>query len=299
LRGCGNSRKILGDKAPTPLGDSAVKRDLIFSLMLCFSLLMFRVAAASSELDDIARLIDKYEKEAIINFILTSRDNQITVSNKDSLTDFYGPPDPDYVTPETIFNDFEIIGISPDGFERMENRRRLHIEKSIKSESDHNAIRAPTGGSSNLLYKAAYSSVPIRTAPNYSAAQIGEIPEGTIVEAVEEKVHWIKVRLEDKEGWAPVALELVEEAGERKALLYCSLYGTKSTENGEYRSFIKIQNVGNKDFAGSLMIYAYSADRVVFFGFQHFKLDPVAAGGGRTIYIQTKEPITSLETSYQ
>lgn len=268
---------------------------------LCIFSLIFisisQLAIASSDIEDIEALINLYGKETIIHFIMKKRGNHITVSDKGQFIDFNGSPDRNYVTPETIANDFEIMGISPSNFEEMENRSRLHKEKSSAIAVDEEKTEDVQVASTDLpLYKATFAPVTLRSSPNFQSPEIGEIPEGAVVEAIDEALHWIKVKVEGKKGWAPLALRVIE--AEREVILDCSLYGTKGVKNGMYRSFISVRNVGDKDFDGTLTLYAYNENEIVFYGFQHFEIGPIPAGGGRTVFIETKDRVTRIETKY-
>jgi hypothetical protein len=252
---------------------------------------------ASPDIGDIENLIEKYGKQPIITFILESRNNRITVTNKKGLQDFSGAPDPKYVTPETILTDFEQIGVSPIQFEEMENRKRLHKVEANDMEAGEGEIRSSELMPTEIaLYVATYSPVTLRSGPNFSSPEIGEIPKGMIVEALETELEWIRAEIEGKGGWAPIALAWEEKEDVGPPKIYCSLYGTRYVGHGVFRSYIKVLNAGTAEFSGSLTIYGYHGDQIVFYGFQHFELEPIRAGEGKTIYLETMERITEIES---
>jgi hypothetical protein len=55
-------------------------------------------------------LIQRYGKERVIKGVLRLRDNSITVQVEGALTQFTGPPAPEFVTPETLALDLEAAG---------------------------------------------------------------------------------------------------------------------------------------------------------------------------------------------
>jgi Bacterial SH3 domain len=60
----------------------------------------------------------------------------------------------------------------------------------------------PQGPSEPRRYKAAWTDVPLRSAPRPDAKEIGKVPARTVVEAIEKQDYWVKVKVKNKFGWA-------------------------------------------------------------------------------------------------
>ena len=84
-----------------------------------------------NESQEIENLLNRYDKEKIINLILKERDNHITLRIGNELRDFMGPPGNEYVTAETILIDLENMGLTVNEFENM-------VEANKKTESKGN-----------------------------------------------------------------------------------------------------------------------------------------------------------------
>lgn len=72
-----------------------------------------------SEIQKIEKLISKYGKPFIINWILDKRNDYITLRVGDELRDFGGRPGEEYVTSETILIDIENIGITVNELDKL------------------------------------------------------------------------------------------------------------------------------------------------------------------------------------
>jgi flagellar biosynthesis GTPase FlhF len=81
--------------------------------------------ASSDAIQQIGQLIDKYGEQAIIAFIRAKKAGHITLFVGNTWRDFYGSPNPSYVTSQTILYDLEALHLSP-----------TKLEESLQEEAE-------------------------------------------------------------------------------------------------------------------------------------------------------------------
>lgn len=134
-------------------------------------------------------------------------------------------------------------------------------------------------------YKATFMDVPLRSAPNPDARQVGKIARGTTVEAIEKNRHWIRVKIKTKEGWAAsTAMERIMDVPVPDLEFYSN--GYKIIGN-KFRNFFGISNSGLVNYTDKIILRLYNNGKIIFSNTYTFKGGPISASGGRAFYGDT------------
>jgi hypothetical protein len=140
-------------------------------------------------------------------------------------------------------------------------------------------------------YKSTWGDVPLRSAPRPDAKEIGKIPGGMIVEAVEKQDYWVKVRVKNKVGWA--ASTAMERLMETPAPDLEFVHPGYKMIGNTYRYFFGIRNSGLANYTDPITLSLYNKDKVIFTQTYTFARDPIR--GGRSFYVDTDTKATKFE----
>ena len=142
-------------------------------------------------------------------------------------------------------------------------------------------------------YKASFMDVPLRSAPNPAARQVGKIARGTTVEAIEKDRHWIRVKIKNQEGWAAsTAMERIMDIPAPD--LEFSSNGYKII-GSKFRNFFGVSNSGFSNYSGDITLRLYSNENIIFTKTYTFKDGPISASGGHAFYVDTDTQAVKLE----
>jgi len=142
-------------------------------------------------------------------------------------------------------------------------------------------------------YKASFMVVPLRSAPNPDAKQVGKIARGTTVEAMEKDRHWIRVKIKNKEGWAAsTAMERIMDIPAPDLEFYSNGY---KIIGGKFRNFFGVSNSGLANYTGDITLRLYSNENIIFTKTFTFKDGPIRASGGRAFYVDTDTQAMKFE----
>ena len=141
--------------------------------------------------------------------------------------------------------------------------------------------------------KAAWTDVPLRSAPRPDAKEIGKVPVGTVVEAIEKQDYWVKVKVKNKVGWA--ASTAMERLMETPAPDIDFVHSGYKIIAGTYRYFFGIRNSGLANYTDPITLALYNQGKVIFTHTYTFTSNPIRASGGRSFYVDTDTKATSYE----
>jgi hypothetical protein len=142
-------------------------------------------------------------------------------------------------------------------------------------------------------YKAAWADVPLRSAPRPDAKEIGKVPAGTIVEAIEKQDYWVKVKVKNKVGWA--ASTAMERLMETPAADIEFVHSGYKIIGSTYRYFFGVRNSGLANYTDPVTLSLYNKDKVIFTQTYTFTSNPIRASGGRTFYVDIDAKATRFE----
>jgi hypothetical protein len=111
-------------------------------------------------------------------------------------------------------------------------------------------------------YKASFMDVPLKSAPRPDAREIGKVPMGTVVEAIEKQDYWVKVRVNNKVGWA--ASSAMERLMETPAPDLGFVHPGYKIIGNTYRYFFGIHNSGLANYTDPITLSLYNKDKVIF-----------------------------------
>jgi SH3 domain-containing protein len=142
-------------------------------------------------------------------------------------------------------------------------------------------------------YRAAYMDVPLRSAPDPAAKQVGTIPMGTTVAAIEKNRHWVRVKIKNKEGWAAsTAMERIMDVPAPDLEFYSNGY---KIIGSKYRYFFGISNAGLVNYTDKIILRLYANETQIFTETYAFADKPISATGGRTLYVDTNTQALKFE----
>ena len=151
----------------------------------------------------------------------------------------------------------------------------------------------PQGPSEPRRYRSTWADVPLRSAPRPDAKEIGKVPAGIVVEAIEKQDFWVKVRVKNKVGWAAsTAMERLMEKPAPDLEFYHQ--GYKIIGN-TYRYFFGIRNSGLAIYTEPITLSLYNQNKVIFTHTYTFASDPILAPGGRSFNVDTDTKATTYE----
>ena len=142
-------------------------------------------------------------------------------------------------------------------------------------------------------YKSAWGDVPLRSAPRPDAKEIGKVPAGTVVEAIDKHDHWVKVKVKNTVGWA--ASTAMERLMETPAPDIEFVHSGYKIIGGTYRYFFGIRNSGLANYTDPVTLSLYNKDKVIFTHTYTFTSNPIRASGGRSLYVDADTKATTFE----
>jgi hypothetical protein len=142
-------------------------------------------------------------------------------------------------------------------------------------------------------YQASFMDVPLKSAPRPDAKKIGNIPRGTVVEAIETQDFWVKVKVKNTVGWA--ASTAMERLMDHPAPDVEFVHSGYKVIGNIYRYFFGIRNSGLASYTDPVMLSLYNKDKVISTHTYTFTSDPIRASGGRSFYVDTDIKATRFE----
>gem|GEM_PF-3299857 len=142
-------------------------------------------------------------------------------------------------------------------------------------------------------YKASFMDVTLKSAPRPDAKQIGKVPMGTLVEAIEKQDFWVKVRVNNKVGWA--ASTAMERLMDHPAPDLEFVHSGYKVIGNTYRYFFAVRNSGLANYTEPITLSLYNKDKVIFTHTYTFASDAMRAPGGRSFNVDTDTKATKYE----
>jgi hypothetical protein len=108
-------------------------------------------------------------------------------------------------------------------------------------------------------YRLVWGDVTLRSAPRPDAKEIGKIPLGTVVQANEKQGNWVKVRVNNKVGWAAWgALQRLTDTPTPDLEFVHPGYKIIGTT---YRYFFGVNHSGLANYTGPITLSLYNLVR--------------------------------------
>ncbi|HEV7375241.1 MAG TPA: SH3 domain-containing protein [Pyrinomonadaceae bacterium] len=140
--------------------------------------------------------------------------------------------------------------------------------------------------------------VRLLSEPNPDSTQVGKIPSGKTLEALEKKSYWIRIKYKGKEGWATTAA-MTQIMDVPAPDLEFHSNGYKIISN-RYRYFFGINNAGVASYTNKLTLRLFDADGEKILEEEYtFANSPIVASGGRSFYVDTDAQAVKFEFEHQ